>query len=363
MIEDTTDAAEQFQRTSLATLSILEHQKITLSTIADLHKQMSGVTASDRLRNEILGLQAQERFLRDQRRLVERDPFASTELRTKTEDAHKQVQAELAAKSSPLVAAMAAQMDRLQFVREVAKAEGEAFDYGETPVRRLKNREAGLRQLITLKEQIARRATDEMDRQNALIAADEHRAELKHLLLEKEKQRFEVIKQEYEFQRKLLMAGPAELLRRIVAERIASRPTISAGQFLSLSPELRQDVLEARQLNEARQFQQQPPPLSNALQQWLGRIQPPTGIQSRASAHGAHAQAAITGAAAVELKNLRDSASGASAALAVTGQALQAFREDLAITAQALRSELKSLVASSGLGNGAAAPFVAQAHG
>lgn len=363
LIEDTTDAAEQFQRTSLATLSILEHQKVTLSAMADLYKQMPGVTASDRLRNDITGLQAQERFLRDQYRTVERDPFASTELRTKTEEALKQVQAELAAKSSPLMAALAAQMDRLQFVREVAKAEGEAFDFGETPVQRLKNREAGLRQLITLKEQIARRATDEMDRQNALIAADEHRAELKQMLLEKEKQRFEVIKQEYEFQRKLLTAGPAELLRRIVAERIASRPAISAGQFLSLSPELRQDVLDARQLNEARQFRQQTPPLSSVLQQWLGRIQPPTGLQSRPSPTGAHTQSAITGAAAVELKNLRDSASGASAALAVTGQALQAFREDLAITAQALRSELKSLVAGSNAGNGATAPFVAQAHG
>ena len=365
LIEDTTDAAEQFQRTSLATLSILEHQKIVLSAIADLSKQMPGVTASDRLRNDILGLQAQERFLRDQYRTVERDPFASTELRTKTEDALKQVQAELAAKRSPMMAVLAGQLDRLQFVREIAKSEGEAFDYGETPVQRLKNREAGLRQLITLKEQIARRATDEMDRQNALISADEHRAELKQLLLEKEKQRFEVIKQEYEFQRKLLTAGPAEMLRRIVAERIASRPTISAGQFMSLSPDLRQDVLEARQMNEARQFRQQTPPLGNVLRQWLGGLQTQADTLSRLRSSGAgpHPHVVVAGAAAVELKNLRDSASGASAALAVTGQALQAFREDLAITAQALRSELKSLVASSNLGNGAAAPFLAQAHG
>lgn len=265
--------------------------------------------------------------------------------------------------------------NRERIAKEIARSEQGAFDYGDTEVERLRNREGGLRRLIDMQNAIAQSAASQQEKENALVALAQHKSALAETLLDKERARLGVIKEEFEYSRKLLGAGPSELLRRVVAERVMQRGNMTAGQFFGYSPELRQILMERQQLQQSRQFQSEANPVADVQREILEMQRSaratlneynraverhyPTATKSRApegsealeSAMAAQAMASFrqnTGDATVALTAFREE-------LAVTaGKALVAFRADLAETAASLRG----LVPSRG-----GAPYNPQAHG
>src|SRR5207248_2801250 len=125
---------------------------------------------------------------------------------------------------------------RRRIIAEISRAGGEGFDFGISRAGRFANQERGLKALIAVKEQAAHLAggsatgQDEAEKQSLLLSVEAHKVQLAELLVEKEKERWRILHDEFELSRKLVTAGPAELLRKIVAERMVQRG-IQPGQF------------------------------------------------------------------------------------------------------------------------------------
>jgi hypothetical protein len=239
---------------------------------------------------------------------------------------------------------------RNRIAAEIARTEVDAYDTGTTDSARVQNREAALRQLIAQKESaLAQGGMSEVQQQNILVALVAQRAQLVETILDTEKERARVLKEEQESQRKLLTAGPAEMLKRIVADRFAQRG-VTPGQFFSFDPSFREAILEAQDRRKAQTFQNSSRPLTDVQSEVirlneqrardllnLGRQQA-RGV--RLPTDPGERESSATGAASAmnkELSLLTQGLVTTRTEFALTGQALVSFREDLALVAGVLQ--------------------------
>lgn len=357
------DAAEGQRAMSLETLAALEAQKAVIEAIGEVYRELPAFSKSDRLTRDLESLRAQEHLLATvlhraketeaTRKLGFKDFRGQTltpEQRAKTEAELERVRAELLAKSSMAHRGMVGLADRVNMARQLAGAEGAAGAFGDTELQRLMNQKKALEDLIKQKQKLLQMEEGTARAADAFVAIEQHKADLLQVQLDLQKEKFNLAKQEYEFGRKLLTAGPRELLQRIVADRLARRG-INTGQFFALSPEVRGFTLEAIARQQYTAANEKFGKNSTAVDFLMAE-------QNRLAASSANFPAVEAGAAAMELAGLREQAGGAALALQLTtegleltGKALQSFRAELMMTAHPNQVP------------GAAAPRLAQAHG
>ena len=184
---------------------------------------------------------------------------------------------------------------RIQMGTEMAKAQGEAGAIGINETDRLLNKEANLRTLIAQKQAVINNAAASgLEKQNALVASLEHHKDLIETINQKNIKGYDVARQQQqleidrrrEFQKSLITAGPADLLRKLAAATLG--PHLSMGQFFSLSPQMREDVgnVNARWSPEWRDLQSQrnqlgqPPSTEAGFREMMGLAAEVSKLQS-----------------------------------------------------------------------------------
>lgn len=238
------------------------------------------------------------------------------------------------------------QQTRMEIAARQAQAEAERFNFGRNDTDRLNNREAGLRELMNqkLKEAQAFQAGDDpVAQENRIVQALQHRLDLLDVMMEKERQRYQLQRDEYqllqdkrrEMEKTLISAGPEQMMRQLAAFE-ANRKGVSAGQFWAMSPEMRQAIMdqnpnmspEMREIRRQRNQLGQPKgadglqkdgehlaALHNRLLELLGPLvkegeKPPEGLAAERAALEIDRLGKSAGAAALEVDRLSGAVKG-----------------------------------------------------
>jgi hypothetical protein len=255
-------------------LAVLERRKALLQAVAELMNSLPAGGRVDQGMNEMAGLMVGLEAVEASRRRVGSE-LADLEARGETKGLRFQslqkqdlelvrqrreltVQMEGLAARMPLLA----QQDRWNAVLSRARGEMGVFEVGESQAEKLLNKRLGIEAVIQRQQHLAARARDgSLDQENArlrLVAALEAK---ERVLLDIDTQRLELEKERYqilidslkEYQRGLLTAGPAEMLRKVAAWQVVSRSggRVTAGQFFAASPALREELQHLGQFNPA----------------------------------------------------------------------------------------------------------------
>lgn len=146
------------------------------------------------------------------------------------------------------------QQTRMDLAARQARDEAEQFGFGRTDAERMDNREQGLRGLLQKKLAAAekfKQGDDPVAQENRIVQALQHRLDLVDTILDKERLRYQLQRDELqllqdkqrELQKSLITAGPDEMLRKLAAFE-AGRRGVTPGQFWAMSPEMRQAIMD-----------------------------------------------------------------------------------------------------------------------
>jgi TP901 family phage tail tape measure protein len=170
---------------------------------------------------------------------------------------------------------------------QIASAQPQAFEFGETEIDRLRNREAGIKALMAQNMAVAEsQSATELQRELARVQINEQLNQLVTTRLDMERARLNIFQSEFELNRKMLTSGPSELLEYIVANRATSKGPMNAGQFLAFSPSIREKMMETGKVNREREFYNQRQPIDQtvgsiivpfvqAMEKWALKLSPP----------------------------------------------------------------------------------------
>ena len=294
-------------------LAVLERRKALLQAVAELMNSLPAGGRVDQGINEMAGLMVGLEAVEASRRRVGSE-LADLEARGETKGLRFQslqkqdlelvrqrreltVQMEGLAARMPLLA----QQDRWNAVLSRARGETGVFEVGESQAEKLLNKRLGIEAVIQRQQQLAARARDGSP-ENArlrLVAALEAK---ERVLLDIDAQRLELEKERNqilidslkEYQRGLLTAGPAEMLRKVAAWQVVSRSggRVTAGQFFAASPALREELQHLGQFNPAlienarARRMLGPRPTDRLVLAELGAVSEQAGLARMTVAHG-----------------------------------------------------------------------------
>jgi TP901 family phage tail tape measure protein len=171
---------------------------------------------------------------------------------------------------------------------QITSAQPRAFEFGETEIDRLRNREAGIKALMAQNMVIAEsQSATELQRELARVQINEQLNQLVTTRLDMERARLNIFQSEFELNRKMLTSGPSELLEYIVANRATSKGPMNAGQFLAFSPSIREKMMETGKVEREREFYNQRQPMDqtvgsiivpflSAMEKWALKLTPPS---------------------------------------------------------------------------------------
>jgi TP901 family phage tail tape measure protein len=327
-INDDTDAYEQFQEVSQHTLTTIERTKMAMEGIRATWQSLPAETMTQRLGLDVGSLKEMETYLgRVLKQLDdEKSPLAQSlpgnELVTVREDIRKRLRetrAEMGARGSDEAQALAQRMDRGRIARELAESDESRFDFGEMRVDQLNNRLGGINKLIQAREREAQAALTLEQKEIAINQLYQLRADKIRVALELERERGRLVQEEFEFSRRLLTAGPAELLQKMIAQRLVNSGNgLSGGRFMSYSTGLREDVLEAEQSRRRRGFLSARPNAVDFTRELIGLPKAAGGGGlggAGTEANGIQRFQTQANAAAIDLGKLQGTAAGAGAML------------------------------------------------
>jgi len=236
-------------------VSLLKEQQMLMEAIGQLASQQTLDTPASRNEAAVQGLEDQKRMLEaEAERLSKRNEPGMDKVGPLAEVRKRQleVEAELAARQSPgMTAALGMLGDRSLAERRAAQ-EGELGHVGRTEGEKLLNQERALQG--QLGGMVGRRLNGGLG-ENDTVRAKEFEIQLWRTQEQIQTRILELARQERqiridaarEFQKNLLLAGPAEQLQRLYVGSLLSRKGgVSFGEFNSLSPELKRMYYEAR---------------------------------------------------------------------------------------------------------------------
>lgn len=241
----------------------LARQAMVLERIQAMHQAIQ-VASGDRLEVERRLTEEQIRYLEALQRTQGLTTAQQTQIRGKLVD----LGGRLGALGSPEVEGLDALARARTLAAEVARAQAEEQVAGANEIQRLQSRESILQRLIGQKRQLVLTATDELARTNAQAELDQHRLDLEENRLALVRQRAQAAREEQDYNRAALTADPAALVRRAYAARLGR---VEAGRFFTLSPEMRQAVLEEQDSLTRRAFLRQPLEAQGLQDQVMGR--------------------------------------------------------------------------------------------
>lgn len=357
------DAFEKFEQATLQGLIHVEKTKLALQQVADIYRSIPTATVTQRNALEAVGLGEQEGLLRARIAGLKGQNLAPQEyvkINKELNDQLDRVQAEREALLSPEAQAGARRADRANVASSMAGNAAERFSFGEMRVDQLQNRIAGVQRLVQAQEALAKNAQTQLDRENALVAAQTLRTDLVQSQLELERERARLVQTEFEYSRKLLTMGPQELMTHLFANRVLKQSGgLNAGQFFGFSGETRGALLEEEQSRRRREFLRRTPS-ARELQEQLGLVMNGNfGDRSGGLEGGApyKEMADAASAAAVDLGVLRDSTAGAAAAMGELRGELQSFMRMISRPAE------KPVRGGWDDRTGTGAPWLGQAYG
>lgn len=171
----------------------------------------------------------------------------------KIRDEIRKAKAELDADRSRGNAQHQAQLDRGQAGLDLQRANFARADVGLDPADRLLSTEKELRrQSAEASAKIDNAHGDFAQQQDAILQGLQAEVALKELLLKKDQMRAQLeadkknllLEQKRAYQESLLMSGPADLVRKLIVQRAVNKGNVSAGDFLSMGVQAKQDFAQ-----------------------------------------------------------------------------------------------------------------------